>query len=234
LIVISPCRLIGRWRAESRDGDEEAAVGGIGEGGDGGAFARRFVRPLATVLITGWLAAGLAMLPIIGSAQAPPAFKEEPPVSAEAPPASEEDAPPASKETPPAEEAPQAIGAALPGVGVAADTEAQCAVSGEQILAGNVVKAAVYQEQFSRYDPRTHRCFVEMRVLTIAADEHADRSGRFLYDGQTQELLAFAEIRNRKKSGRVFDLNHRTRSFENSGWDDASEYIYAMMAGGDR
>jgi hypothetical protein len=114
-----------------------------------------------------------------------------------------------------------------------ADTEAQwCAVSGEQILAGNVVRAAGYQEQFSRYSPQTNRCFVEMRVLTIAANEHADRVGRFLYDGQTRELLAFAEIRNGKKSGRVFDLNHRIRSFENSGWDDASEYIYTMMANG--
>lgn len=106
-----------------------------------------------------------------------------------------------------------------------------CAASGEQILAGNMVRAAVYQEQFSRYNSRTSRCFVEMRVLTMAADEQADRVGSFLYDGQTQELLAFAEIRNGKKSGRVFDLNHQTRSFDNSGWDDANDYIYTMMAG---
>jgi hypothetical protein len=113
-----------------------------------------------------------------------------------------------------------------------ADAGAQwCAMSGEQILAGNAVRAAVYQEQFSRYSSRANRCFVEMRVLTIAADERADRVGRFLYDGQTKELLAFAEIRNGNKSGRVFDLNHRTRSFKNGGWDDASEYIYAVMAG---
>jgi hypothetical protein len=42
-------------------------------------------------------------------------------------------------------------------------------------------------------------------------------------------MLAFAQIRNGKKSGRVFDLNHRTTSFENGGWDDANEYIHAMM-----
>jgi hypothetical protein len=109
--------------------------------------------------------------------------------------------------------------------------EQSCAVSGEQILAGNIVRAAAYQEQFSRYSPQANRCFVEMRVLTIAVDQHADHVGRFLYDGQTKELLAFAEIRDGKKSGRVFDLNHRTQSFKNGGWDDASEYIYTMMAG---
>jgi hypothetical protein len=105
-----------------------------------------------------------------------------------------------------------------------------CAASGEQILAGNIVGSAVYQEQFSHYSSRTRRCYVEMRVQTIAADAQADRVGRFLYDGQTRELLAFAQIRDGKKSGRVFDLNHRTTTFENSGWDDASEYIYRMMA----
>jgi hypothetical protein len=105
-----------------------------------------------------------------------------------------------------------------------------CAASGEQILAGNVVRFAVYQEEFSRYSPRQGRCYVEMRVQTIASDAQADRIGRFLYDGQSKELLAFAQIRDGKKSGRVFDLNHHTTTFDNGGWDDASDYIYRMMA----
>jgi hypothetical protein len=105
-----------------------------------------------------------------------------------------------------------------------------CAASGEQILAGNFIRSAVYQEQFSRYSARTNRCYVEMRVQTIVPDEKSDRVGRFLYDGQTKELLAFAQIKDGNKSGRVFDLNHGTISFDNAGFDDASEYIYAMMA----
>jgi hypothetical protein len=106
-----------------------------------------------------------------------------------------------------------------------------CAASGEQILADNVIRAAVYQEQFSHYSPRTGRCYVEMRMEIMDSDEAADRVGRFLYDGQTKELLAFAEIKHGKKSGRVFDLNHRTTTFENSGWDDACAYINRMIAG---
>jgi hypothetical protein len=108
---------------------------------------------------------------------------------------------------------------------------AACAAAGEQILAANFMRSAVYQEQFSRYSARTNRCYVEMRVQTMP-EENTDRIGRYLYDGQTKELLAFAHIRDGRKSGRVFDLNHRTRSFENDGFDDASEYIYAVMASG--
>jgi hypothetical protein len=106
-----------------------------------------------------------------------------------------------------------------------------CAAWGEQILAGNFIRSAVYQEQFSRYSPRTNRCYVEMRVQIGELNEDADRFAQYLYDGQTKEMLAFAQIQNGRKSGKVFDLHHRTTSFENAGWDDASEYIYAMMAG---
>jgi hypothetical protein len=109
-----------------------------------------------------------------------------------------------------------------------------CAASGEQILAANFIRSAVHQEQFARYSPQTSRCYVEMRVHTVDRNEldhneYVERFGRFLYDGQTKELLAFAQIKDGKKSGRVFDLNHRTTSFENGGWDDATEYIHAMM-----
>jgi hypothetical protein len=106
-----------------------------------------------------------------------------------------------------------------------------CAARGEQILEGNFIRSAVYQEQFSRYSPSTNRCYVEMRVQTGDLDENSDRFAQYLYDGQTREMLAFAQIQNGKKSGKVFDLHHRTTSFENAGWDDASEYIYTMMAG---
>jgi hypothetical protein len=113
---------------------------------------------------------------------------------------------------------------------VASAPARSCAVAGEQILAANILRRAVYQEQFSHYSPRRGRCYVEMRVEVMESDEDADRFGRFLYDGDTKELLAYAEIKGGTKSGRVFDLDHRTTTFANSGWDDASGYIYQMMA----
>jgi hypothetical protein len=106
-----------------------------------------------------------------------------------------------------------------------------CAASAQQILERNFVRSALYQDQFWRYSPSTNRCYVEIRVQTGGPDEHSDRFGQYLYDGETRELLAFAQIQNGKKSGKVFDLQHPTKSFENAGWDDASEYIYTMMAG---
>lgn len=116
-------------------------------------------------------------------------------------------------------------------VPVAASAAAQsCAASGEQLLAANTVRAAVYQEQFSHYSVQRGRCYVEMRVEIMASDGQADRFGRFLYDGDTQELLAFAQIEGGRKSGRVFDLDHRTTTFANDGWDDACAYIYQKMA----
>ena len=117
----------------------------------------------------------------------------------------------------------------LPTAAEVIQLRATCAALGQQILEGNVIRSALYQEQFTHYSPRTNRCYVEMRIQTDDLQKHSDRVGQYLYDGQTKELLAFAQIQDGKKSGRVFDLDHRTTSFENSGWDDASEYIYAMM-----
>jgi hypothetical protein len=114
------------------------------------------------------------------------------------------------------------------------DGQQRCAVWAQQILEGNFVRSALYQEQFWRYSPRANRCYVEIRVQTSALSEQSDRFGQYLYDGETRELLAFAQIQNGKKSGKVFDLHHPTKSFENAGWDDASDYIYTMMAGDGR
>jgi hypothetical protein len=117
-----------------------------------------------------------------------------------------------------------------PVAGEVAQLRSACVAWGQQILEGNLIRSALYQEQLSRYSARTNRCYVEMRVQTLDANERTDRVGRYLYDGQTREMLAFAQIQNGKKSGRVFDLQHRTKSFENGGWDDASDYIDVTMA----
>jgi hypothetical protein len=121
----------------------------------------------------------------------------------------------------------------LPPITEEAQFRSACTASGEEILAANLIRAALSQEQVSRYSPRTSRCYVEMRVQTLDRPAHLERFGRFLYDGQTKELLAFAEIKDRRKSGRVFDLYHRTTTFENAGWDDANEYIHTMMMDGE-
>jgi len=112
--------------------------------------------------------------------------------------------------------------------GTGIDAVAACEARGAAILAGNPVPSA-WQSQHSLYNRLTSRCYIEMRVETPAAGSGRDRTGRFLYDGNTGELLAFAEIRDGQKSGRVFDLTHATATFANDGWDDAISYIRQKM-----
>jgi hypothetical protein len=107
----------------------------------------------------------------------------------------------------------------------------ECAELGEKIAEEYIiVGSALTQSQASHYDPRTNRCYVELIVQ--AADKPTDYQHRVLYDGQTNEMLAFAEIHNGKKGGKVFDQQHRTTNLDDAGWDDASEYIDQMMAEG--
>ena len=53
---------------------------------------------------------------------------------------------------------------------------------------------------------------------------------RYLYDGQTKEMLANANIeKGDRKHGMVFDQQHQTTTLENAGWDDANTCINAVM-----
>jgi hypothetical protein len=109
----------------------------------------------------------------------------------------------------------------------------ECATLGEKILEDNPVGSALSQSQVSHYDPQTNRCYVELTVQT--ADIHTPVSDylgrRYLYDGQTRELLAFAEIigtpSEGKKSGMVFA---GTGERIDNGYEAACLFIDKMMA----
>jgi cAMP phosphodiesterase len=106
----------------------------------------------------------------------------------------------------------------------------RCIALGDQILESISIGAALTQSQVSHYEPRTNRCYVE---LTIRANLNImDYLERTLYDGQTREILAFAKIEKGRKSGIVFDKQHKTKNLDNEGFDDASAYIDEVMADG--
>ena len=105
-----------------------------------------------------------------------------------------------------------------------------CADLGQKLLEENVVGSALAQDQISHYNPRTNRCYVEVTINTADLTKPMNYFHRVLYDGQTSEMLASAQMRKGSKSGMVFDKQHLTTTLENAGWDDASEYIDAMMA----
>lgn len=67
-----------------------------------------------------------------------------------------------------------------------------CTLRGQKILRDNVVGIALTQEQVSRYNPTTNRCYVRLEVHAkdLTETQKYDWS-TYLYDGQTTEILAF-------------------------------------------
>jgi len=106
----------------------------------------------------------------------------------------------------------------------------RCAALGDQILEDRGVGSALSQSQVSYYNERTNRCYVEVTAQTANLNVPATYIARYLFDGQTKEMLAFSRIDKGKKVGMVYDRQHISKSLENAGWDDANAYIDKMMA----
>jgi hypothetical protein len=107
-----------------------------------------------------------------------------------------------------------------------------CAVLGQKILDENVVGSALTQEQLAHYNSRTNRCYVELVVHAADLTKyHQSPYRRYLFDGQTREMLAASEIKvGGKNWGIVYDKHHLTTTLENASWDDTNAYIDQMMA----
>jgi hypothetical protein len=74
-----------------------------------------------------------------------------------------------------------------------------CTRRGDKILRENIVGSALTQEQVSRYNPATNRCYVRLEVhaMDLTQLDEYDYS-TYLKDGQTGEVLAFTRV---KKGG---------------------------------
>lgn len=90
------------------------------------------------------------------------------------------------------------------------------------------VQEILFSAWSSKYDPKNNRCYIRIDVHRRSAS--FDIEHHQVYDAQTDDLLATADIQNGKKHGMVFDLNHRTTTDENLGWDNAVAYMDEMMA----
>jgi hypothetical protein len=95
---------------------------------------------------------------------------------------------------------------------------------GEEILDQQPFKSRTFPATASHYDPRTNRCYVELTVLT----DDINTIHRYLYDGQTKEMLAHAARVNGKKEGQIF--NNQPNPPGIAGYFEATEYIDQMMA----
>lgn len=66
-----------------------------------------------------------------------------------------------------------------------------CTHRGEKILRENLIGIALTQEQVSRYNATTNRCYVRLEVHALKPDEFEKYDfSTYLFDGQTGEMLA--------------------------------------------
>ena len=104
------------------------------------------------------------------------------------------------------------------------DLRSKCAELGQKILDEEPFKIRRFPAQASHYDPRTNRCYVELTVLT----DDINTIHRYLYDGQTKEMLAHAARVKGNKEGQIF--NKKPNPTGIAGYFEATEYIDQMMA----
>lgn len=114
------------------------------------------------------------------------------------------------------------------------DLRSKCAVLGRQILQNSLFGPALAQDAISHYNPETNRCYVKLSVHS--ADPQTpleDRiSDEYLYDGQTQEMLAAATDEEGKKSASVLSrsLDGFIHSPEIPTYDEVRTLIGDFMA----
>ena len=106
----------------------------------------------------------------------------------------------------------------------------ECAALAGKILNSSIIGPALYKSQISHYDPLTNRCYVEITIQSADTTRPPHDLSQYLYDGQTGEMLAAAQIEEGKRWGMVYDWKHQTTTLTNAGWDDAIRYINTMMA----
>lgn len=82
----------------------------------------------------------------------------------------------------------------------------------------------------SKYDLKSSRCYIEIfKSWRYGKQRESEMYVRQIYDGLTDDLLAYAQIQNGKKMGLIFDGAHVADVGKNLGWDDADNYITNMM-----
>ena len=98
----------------------------------------------------------------------------------------------------------------------------ECAKLGEKLLGGNVVGLALSKYQVSHYNPKTNRCHVELTVQSADATQELKSMSRYLFDGQTGEMLAYAKLEKGVQTGMAFKK-------AGIGFEEATKYIDETM-----
>jgi hypothetical protein len=103
------------------------------------------------------------------------------------------------------------------------DLRSRCADAAKKIMSDNTIGAALAQDQVSHYDPKSNRCYVELTVHIADLAHFDDHLSRYLFDGQTEEILAWTKTDLGVKTG-------WTTGFGTSNFDSATTKIDGLMA----
>jgi hypothetical protein len=102
----------------------------------------------------------------------------------------------------------------------------KCSELGDKIKDANLIGPALTQSVVSHYEPRTNRCYVQLTTQTANITAGLTYLNQGLYDGQTNQLLAFVSMEHDVRKGMVFV---KTDISGDTGFDQASEFINKMM-----
>lgn len=117
---------------------------------------------------------------------------------------------------------------ALPTATEIFNLRSKCAELGDKILENNFVGRALTQEVKSHYNPETNRCYVELDVHAADLSKYEEyENSRYLFDGQTKDMLASSRQEKGVKSGSIYDPDDVT-----AGYDKANAMIDSRMADG--
>jgi hypothetical protein len=77
-----------------------------------------------------------------------------------------------------------------------------CNRRGAIVMKNNIIGSALTQEQVSRYNPTTNRCYVRLEVRPMVLNStNQFQNDTFLFDGQSGELLASFGVKGDGKHG---------------------------------
>jgi hypothetical protein len=116
------------------------------------------------------------------------------------------------------------------------ELQSKCTVLGEKIMRENVIGSALTQQQTSHYNPKDNRCYVKLDVSTADLTTPSEKyiEDEYLYDGQSNEMLAALTYQGEKKSGIVYDssleklMQEKKQSTEN--FDAVRDLIDSFVA----
>jgi len=102
----------------------------------------------------------------------------------------------------------------------------KCAELGDKIRDGDVIGSNLTQSVVSHYEPTTNRCYVELTVQTADTTTPLAYLHRVLYDGQTNEMLAFTRVERSLKTGQIFV---KAEPLGDTAFEQANGFIDKIM-----